>query len=245
MGRAASRQKVRLRPDTIRRAETHLGNLLSLVTATSRRAVALAETPAQQSKARADFFRLFVEVSTTMAELTESLGDTMENSRMRERLHELQESPDYRALIAEAEAERINSCYVFDEAAPDVSALHPGETCFGVSLHQPCKDFGGWLIGKTCFILQQPFAVLAVEYAPLKPPFKAGDAVRLVVRPFAEDGTVAGPPQAVRDAARNDLNATRQRGLSLASDAAQAHPAQDAQDAPGGSIDGGAALAPR
>lgn len=192
-----NRKLVKVRPGVLKQANVHLGNFLSITTAMSNRACAQADTPEAAAAARKHFMQLFGEIVTTQAALSEAIGDTAGGEALQKRVDELKASDEYKEMIARAEADRISACYVFPDGERKESRMYPGELAFEVSLQQPCKDFGGWLISKQCSISGKTYAVLAVEYAPLKPPFAAGAKVRLVVRKVSRSGKISGRPNGV------------------------------------------------
>lgn len=192
------RRKIKVRAPVLNQAIHHLRNFLTFVTGMSNKACGMAETPEEASEARKQFFQLFGEVVTTIAALDEAVNEDA-GEATRECLALLKQSPEYKNMMAHAESERIAECYDFRGGVEGESVMHPGERAFDVKLRHPCKGFGGWLIGKICTIDDVPYAVMAVEYAPLVPPFVKGDPVRLVVRAVAEDGTVADKPKGASD----------------------------------------------
>ena len=190
------RRKVKVRIPVVEQAITHLGNFLTITTTMSQRACSLAATPEGAAAARKQFMQLFGEIAATMAALDEAAHPDAGQATA-ELLAGIKQSTEYKSMLAAMQHDRINECYVFEGGTPTkaASAQHADELCFEVALRHPCRDFGGWLLGKLCSIDGVSYAVMAVEYAPLKPPFEAGAKVRLVVRAVADDGTVADKPK--------------------------------------------------
>lgn len=192
-----ARKKLKVRPRILDQAHHHLGNFLTLITTMSAKAVAQAPEE-QHAEVRKGFLQLFGEVVSTMAALDEALhpgGD----SELEAKLKELKESREYLELLAMSQRDMVLAARCFKPGEPAVSAMYPKELCIEVALTVPCKDFGGWLLGKICSIGETQYAVIAVEYAPLKSPFAAGAKIKLVVRPVLADGTVADAPGETSD----------------------------------------------
>lgn len=181
------RRRIKVRPSVVRQAIHHLGNFLTITTSMSTYAVNRAESYEGQAAARKAFFQMFGEIVATMAALDEAI-DPSGTDGMKAMLVKIKTSPEYQEMMARAQSDKIAECYTFEGGVKVPSVERPKELCIATTLRHPCKDFGGWLLGKLCTIDGERFAVMAVEYQPLKPPFQAGDPVRLVVRTVTEDG---------------------------------------------------------
>jgi hypothetical protein len=200
LNRKERRQKVKVPRQVVDQASHYLGVFLTFITSMSHRATAQCSDQAQHAVIRRHFMQMFGEVATTLAGLDEAANPNAA-AETEAKLAEIRGLPEYKEMLAMMQADRVVAAYAFDEGEPCESELHPGELAFRVKLKVPCKAFGGWLIGRICTIGSQRWAVMAVEYAPLEPPFKAGDEVRLVVRAVADDGQVADKPKGESDEA--------------------------------------------
>lgn len=226
-----SKKKIKVSPAVIDQSIHHLRNFLTLITSMSNNACAKAQTPEAEASARRQFFQLFGEVVSTVSALDEAINPSG-NDELARQLEGLKASDEYKEMMLRGERDRILECYRFLGGKPRESVMRPGELCFDAALRHPCKDFGGWLLGKRCTIDGADFAVMAVEYAPLKPPFSAGDVIGLVVRSCAENGDVTETPEWRAYADAHGFEGDAPEGCD--SEPCAASPAQgDAEGGPG------------